>query len=82
MRVTVIDREAQRQLWGRGYQGIQQILATIDIADDCPVCGGPRGEPRIARHCEDGEWYSVSQWTNPCGHIDKYADVLNEHQTA
>lgn len=78
MLVTVIDRTAQDKAWGRTQTSIQNYLRTITIADTCPTCGGPRGEPRMARQCDDGEWFNVSRWENPCGHIDRYADVLRE----
>ena len=76
MEVTVIDREAMRQTWGHGLYS--PILKTVEIVPTCPKCGGPRGEPRLQRQCEDGEWFNVSRWDNPCGHIDKYTDVLVE----
>ena len=50
----------------------------ITIRSICPVCGGPRGEPRWLNFCEDGDWYQVNVWDNPCGHQDMYADVLKE----
>lgn len=78
MLVTVIDRSTQDKAWGSPQTSIQTYLRTITIADTCPTCGGPRGEPRMARQCDDGEWFNVSRWENPCGHIDRYADVLQE----
>ena len=32
------------------------------------------------RQCDDGAWYDVSVWNNPCGHVDMYADVVIEAQ--
>lgn len=78
MLVAVIDRELHGRLWGNGYRSITQIIRTVEIADTCPVCGAPRGVPHLVRYCEDGEWYDVSRWTNPCGHLDTYADVIRE----
>lgn len=78
MQVTVVNRALQSSLWGNGYRSIRQVIETVEISDKCPVCGGPRGEAHLQRYCEDGEWYDVSRWTNPCGHLDKYADVLAE----
>jgi hypothetical protein len=77
MTVTVADRAAQNRNWGYGPGGAPP-LRTVSIAAVCPVCGGPRGEPRLERYHEDGDWYSVSRWENPCGHVDKYTDVLAE----
>lgn len=76
MRVTVVDRAAMDAAWGHGLGGV--ILRTIEIPATCPKCGGPRGEPVMRPFFEDGESYSVSCWTNPCGHIDTYPDVLRE----
>ncbi|MEM9098084.1 MAG: hypothetical protein AAGC79_06110 [Pseudomonadota bacterium] len=78
MIVTVIDRERQKALWGKGYRSITQVLRTIEIADACPSCGKARGNPSLHRFCEDGEWYDVSCWTNPCGHLDRCKDVIRE----
>ncbi|MBO6893424.1 MAG: hypothetical protein JJ866_15885 [Roseibium sp.] len=81
MQVTVVDRVLQDLLWGNGYRSINQVIRTVEISDRCPVCGGPRGEPRLVRYCEDDEWYDVSRWENPCGHLDTYANVLQETAT-
>jgi hypothetical protein len=78
MKVTVIDRDLQARLWGNGYQSINQVLVTRDISDSCPQCGQPRGTPHLERYCEDDEWYSVSRWENPCGHLDTYKTILDE----
>lgn len=53
-------------------------LVTVSIPNRCPVCGGPRGESIKSRYCEDGEFYWVHNWKNPCGHLDKYDDVYLE----
>jgi hypothetical protein len=58
------------------------VLRTINIPDRCPKCGGERGAPTLTRQCEDGEFYYVHTWTNPCGHIDKYADLIMDHTHA
>lgn len=77
MRVTVVDREATNRAWGT--PGLFTVLTrTVEISDTCPVCGGPRGEPTKRAFCEDGHHYSVDCWSNPCGHIDSYRDVLRE----
>ncbi len=76
MKVTVIDRAATDARWGSGPSKV--VLREVKIGDVCPTCGGPRGEPRWQRQCEDGEWFSAHQWTNPCGHVDYYPAVLRE----
>lgn len=61
-----------------GGDGWQYYPKTITIGDYCPICGGKRGEPVNHTFCEDGEWFNVDKWENPCGHIDKYGDCLKE----
>jgi hypothetical protein len=53
---------------------------TVNIARNCPVCGKPRGKPSPYRFCEDGEWFIVDKWDNPCGHIEKYKNCYFEFQ--
>lgn len=50
----------------------------IEIGDNCPVCGGPRGEPQRVAFYENDESHSVDQWDNPCGHLDTYKKCLVE----
>ncbi|MGA5496697.1 hypothetical protein ACPCSP_20280 [Streptomyces cinereoruber] len=61
---------------GRGYEGVKVV--TVEVDPWCPRCGGPRGTARPSRFCEDGEYYSVHEWDNPCGHVDMYFEVLAE----
>ena len=74
MTVTVVDRAAMNANWG--YGPFRVILATVEISDRCPVCGGPRGEPHPRNFYEDGASYSADCWDNPCGHVDSYEDVI------
>ncbi|WP_406168989.1 hypothetical protein [Streptomyces sp. NBC_00996] len=73
MTVRVCDRGT-----GPSYVGV--TIRTVTVPAVCPVCGGPRGVDslRSEQLPEDGEWYTVSRWENPCGHVDLYADVLRE----
>lgn len=73
MTVTVMYRNN----WFGG-DGWKFYPVTVQIPAVCPVCGGPRGEPTWDRFRDTGEWYSVHKWTNPCGHVDKYKDILIE----
>lgn len=73
MIVTVIDRGPPDR---RDYLGAW--TRTVEIADRCPECGGPRGEPKSGMQCEDGDWLVRDTWDNPCGHRDTYAAVLVE----
>lgn len=77
MLVTILDRAAMNAAWDSGHAG-GVILRTVAVGDRCPACGGPRGVPQLQQFCEDGDWYSVDCWSNPCGHVDMYAAVLAE----
>lgn len=61
-----------------GGDGWTYYPITISISDDCPICGKKRGKPYPYYFCEDGEWFTVDKWTNPCGHLDKYRECLKE----
>jgi hypothetical protein len=74
--VVVLDRAAQDAAWGRGGGGL--VFRTVTLVWICPSCFGPRGEPSPRRFCEDGEFYWVDCWQNPCGHVDHYPEVLRE----
>lgn len=74
MNVLVINRNPYPDR--QGYHGIK--VRRVTIADTCPVCDGPRGEPQPYSFYEDGEWYEIHKWVNPCGHIDYYDAVLQE----
>lgn len=71
--VRIIDRSG----WGVPNASYPTVR-TVSIAWVCPVCGGPRGEPSETNFIEDGEWLNVHTWSNPCGHVDAYQDVLIE----
>lgn len=61
-----------------GGDGWTYYPMRVEIADTCPVCGENRGTPKPYYFCEDGEWFTVDIWDNPCGHIDKYKDCYFE----
>jgi hypothetical protein len=73
MRVTVVERS----------KSTGGVLNTpeIEIADNCPKCGQPRGKPYGFNFWEDGTSHWCQCWQNPCGHIDYYDDVLKESKT-
>ena len=75
MRVRVIDR-------GKGsvYQVV--TIRTVEIADTCPECGGPRGTPAACSFFEDGESLGCDTWNNPCGHEDYYPDCIVEAEAS
>jgi hypothetical protein len=58
------------------HEGFYLVSLTLDWI--CPVCGGPRGEVYDARSYDGSRILYCDGWINPCGHVDKYADVRNE----
>ena|SRR5215471_17946342 len=75
MTVTVRDRAAERA-WGSGPTDPKTRQVTISAF--CRTCGERRGTPTGLNSCDDGAYYWVQIWTNPCGHPDGYVDVLAE----
>jgi hypothetical protein len=73
MKVTIMYRNTFD-----GGDGWTYFPATIEIGDFCPECGKPRGKPYPYRFHEDGEWFTVDRWDNPCGHKDTYEDAWKE----
>ena len=55
-----------------------QHLITVTVRWVCPNCGGPRGEVRPSVSYDGSRRMGCDGWTNPCGHIDYYADVRRE----
>lgn len=76
MTVRVLDRGAQERAWGHG--GGAPVIRTVTISAFCPQDGQRRGTPYNHRFHEDGDWYNVDCWDNPCGHKDMYTAVLAE----
>lgn len=75
MEVTIRDRSAEPP---QGSGPLRVAVRTAVIDDNCPQCGGPRGEPQGLNQHEDGIWYRVQIWDNPCGHVDSYRKVVQE----
>ena len=68
-------------------QGYISGIVRVEISDYCPKCAAegkttPRGEPKSYNFHEDGDWYNCDRWSNSCGHIDYYEDVLKESRAA
>lgn len=61
-----------------GGDGWTYYPIEVEIADTCPVCGGKRGKPYNHSFHEDGDWFNVNRWDNPCGHVDTYESVYKE----
>ena len=75
MTVTVRDRSSETP-WGIGLT--TPVTKTITFSASCPCCGEQRGEPFGINSCDDGAFYWVQGWNNPCGHLDTYVAVLEE----
>ena len=68
MKVTIPAREQ--------HQGL--FIATLEIGDKCPTCGGPRGETHKGFSFDGSRRLTVDVWQNPCGHVDYYWAVREE----
>lgn len=64
--VIVTDRDSVG--WLRGTK-------QVTVEWTCPTCSKEMGKPKLNNFCEDGEWYAVHVWSNPCGHSAKYKDL-------
>ena len=73
MKVTVMFRNN----WFGG-DGWVYYPKTIEISNNCAICGKPRGKSKPYRFCEDGQWFIVDKWENSCGHTDYYKNCLIE----
>jgi hypothetical protein len=52
---------------------------TLVIPALCPVCGGPRGKPKMGlKRLASGERDLLYWWKNPCGHVDTPAALIAE----
>ncbi len=58
------------------HQGFHRI--TIALEWKCPKCGRRRGKILGVLSFDGSRRLSVDGWTNPCGHVDTYAECRNE----
>jgi hypothetical protein len=58
------------------HEGVDGISVTLNWT--CPQCGGPRGEVYKTRSYDGSRILHCDGWLNPCGHVDKYSDVVRE----
>ncbi len=56
-----------------GQRGVKVKLHWV-----CPVCGQPRGKIKKVRSYDGSLILFCDGWGNPCGHVDKYDDVIAE----
>ncbi|WP_301154282.1 Lar family restriction alleviation protein [Metapseudomonas otitidis] len=55
------------------HEGLYSLSVTLLWA--CLHCGGPRGEPFDSLSFDGSRRLKVHSWSNPCGHIETYAEV-------
>lgn|GEM_PF-3001512 len=55
------------------HEGLYSLSVTLQWA--CLHCGGPRGEPFDSLSFDGSRRLKVHSWSNPCGHIETYAEV-------
>ncbi len=60
------------------HEGYPGYLGLFEIADNCPVCGGPRGKVYQTISYDGSRRLHCDGWDNPCGHIDRYSAVRDE----
>lgn len=60
----------------RNKEGWFYGITNVKVNWECPICGAIMGEPTLKGYCEDGEFYYVDNWTNPCGHLIRYCDLM------
>ncbi len=75
MKAVIMFRNNWKCIGGDGWT---YYPMTVEISDKCLKCGGLRGKPYPYRFCEDGQWFTVDRWDNPCGHIDLYPEMYLE----
>ena len=61
-----------------GGDEVNYYPVEVEILNNCPECGGPRGKIVSQEHREFGQSYILDNWENPCGHIDTYIDAYSE----
>ena len=61
------------------HEGI--YTAEVNLHWICPVCGQSRGKIKKGYSYDGSLRCCVDTWDNPCGHIDKYCDVIQEART-
>lgn len=77
---TMQVRVPDRSNWGTSGPAV--VVRSLTLSRRCPCCGGPRGNAYPFRFHEDGDWFTVDRWDNPCGHLDLYTHVLAEAATS
>lgn len=58
------------------HEGLNAI--DVNLRWVCPICGKQRGEIKTGYSYDGSLRLPVDIWQNPCGHIDKYANVRKE----
>lgn len=58
------------------HAGLLSTWVSVDWT--CLACGGPRGQVFRTVSYDGSRRLAVDGWTNPCGHLDSYANVRLE----
>ena len=53
-------------------------LCTLEIADNCPACGCPRGRVFGTFSYDGSRRLNCDGWINDCGHVDTYTMIRKE----
>lgn len=75
MKVKILYHDS----WNGGDE-VNYYPVEIEILNNCPQCGGPRGSVVASEYREFGHNYTLDNWENPCGHIDTYEDAYRESE--
>lgn len=58
------------------HEGIHRIKVLLNWF--CPICGQPRGQIKRVKSYDGSLWMVCDGWDNPCGHVDRYVNVVSE----
>lgn len=91
--ILVLDKEQQLELKKKKYlenlgvkeveipacekhEGIHRVKVKLNWF--CPICGQPRGDIKKVKSYDGSLWMICDGWDNPCGHVDRYVNVVSE----
>lgn len=60
------------------HAGLPMNVVTLEISDNCPECGEPRGKVFTTLSYDGSRRLGVNGWRNKCGHVDRYDKVRDE----
>lgn len=77
VRTVTVEVREKAVAGGSAVRRAAHATRTVELVWTCPVCQGPRGEPRIAPGAASSP-AAAQSWDNPCGHIDDGVEILAE----